>query len=272
MSAELSTTKNADRPMLYLSPMHRVLRLSGPDALTFLQSQLTNDVAALSVRGWQWQGYCSAKGRLLATFALARMSDDNWEAVVHASTIEALAKRLTMFRMRSKVVIEIAADRSVGWAFEPADPATSGLSLALPDGRAYVLLDAAVAPTISSADDAIHQRWQAASIEAMQPEITASTVEMFVPQMIAWDTVQPGGGVSFSKGCYPGQEIVARAHYRGAVKRHLEKHTISDAVDVKESAEITLDDGRTAEVCNVARTSGAGLLALVVVASPRTDE
>ena len=68
--------------MFYLSPVHRVLRLSGPDALTFLQSQLTNDIAALSVGGWQWQGYCSAKGRLLATFALARVGEDGWEAVV----------------------------------------------------------------------------------------------------------------------------------------------------------------------------------------------
>ena len=258
--------------MHYLSPIHRVLRLSGPDALTFLQSQLTNDVAALAVGGWQWQGYCSAKGRLLATFALARVGEEAWEAVVHSSTIEAFAKRLTMFRMRSKVVIEIAADRSVGWAFEAADSATSGLNLALPDGRAYVLLDTDVAATLSLADDTIEQRWQRASIEAMQPEITADTAEMFVPQMIGWDTVQPGGGVSFSKGCYPGQEIVARAHYRGAVKRHLEKHTISDTVEVKVGAEITLDDGRTAEVCNVASVMEIDHLALVVVASLRADE
>jgi folate-binding protein YgfZ len=258
--------------MLYLSPVHRVLRLSGPDALTFLQSQLTNDVAALAVGQWQWQGYCSAKGRLLATFALARIGDDAWEAVVPTGTIDALAKRLTMFRMRSKVVIEIAADRSVGWAFAPVDAATPAFSLSLPDGRAYLLLDGAGAATLPTADDAIQQRWQRASIEAMQPEITAATAEMFVPQMIGWDTVQPGGGVSFSKGCYPGQEIVARAHYRGAVKRHLEKHAITGAIDIKDGAEVTLTDGRTAEVCNAVRISEAEYLALVVVASLRADE
>ena len=253
--------------MLYLSPVHRVLRLSGPDALTFLQSQLTNDVAALAVGGWQWQGYCSAKGRLLATFALARVGEDGWEAVVHSSTIDALTKRLTMFRMRSKVVIEIAADRTVGWTFDVADVATSGLNLALPDGRAYVLLDAAVAIPLPAADDAIQQRWQCASIEAMQPEITADTAEMFVPQMIGWDTVQPGGGVSFSKGCYPGQEIVARAHYRGAVKRHLEKVQLSSAEMPVAGAEILLSDGRSAEVCNVTKTFDNEACALIV-ASP----
>ena len=259
--------------MLYLSPIHRVLRLSGPDALTFLQSQLTNDVAALSVGDWQWQGYCSAKGRLLQTLALARIGDDTWEAVVPISTIEALAKRLTMFRMRNKVVIELAADRSVGWAFTAADVETPALkmALALPDGRAYLIVDAEASTLFESADDAIQQRWQHASLEAMQPEITAATAEMFVPQMIGWDTVQPGGGVSFSKGCYPGQEIVARAHYRGAVKRHLEKHAISSAIDIKAGAEITLNDGRTAEVCNVARISDTGFLALVVAASLRTE-
>lgn len=257
--------------MLYLSPTHRVLRLSGPDALPFLQSQLTNDVAALPVGGWQWQGYCSAKGRLLATFALARVSGDTFEAIVHASTIEALAKRLTMFRMRSKAVIEIAADRSVGCALAEKDPTISGVSLALGDGRAYVLLDAASAGSLATADDAIQQRWQAANIDAMQPEIVAATAEMFVPQMLGWDTVQPGGGVSFSKGCYPGQEVVARAHYRGAVKRHLEKHAIASETDIKEGTEITLDDTRTAEVCNVARISDTGYVALVVVASPRTE-
>ena len=258
--------------MLYLSPTHRVLRFSGPDALTFLQSQLTNDVAALSVGGWQWQGYCSAKGRLLATFALARVNDDSFEAIVHASTIEALAKRLTMFRMRSKAVIEIAADRSVGWAFAASNATTAVLSLALGDGRAYVLLDAAETGSLPTADDSIQQRWQAANIDAMQPEVIAATAEMFVPQMLGWDTVQPGGGVSFSKGCYPGQEIVARAHYRGAVKRHLEKHAISSAIDIKEGVEITLGDSRSAEVCNVARSADASQLALVVVASLRTDE
>lgn len=254
--------------MLYLSPVHRVLFLSGPDALTFLQSQLTNDVAALAVGQWQWQGYCSAKGRLLATFALARTGGDVWEAVVPISTIEALAKRLTMFRMRSKVVIEIAADRSVAWAFEAADLATSGFSLALPDGRAYVLLDVALAATLTPANEAAQQRWQRASIEAMQPEITAPTAEMFVPQMIGWDTVQPGGGVSFSKGCYPGQEIVARAHYRGAVKRHLEKHVISSAIDMNDGTEVTLADGRAAEVCNLVRVATTDYAALVVAAIP----
>ncbi len=257
--------------MLYLSPIHRVLRLSGSDALTFLQSQLTNDVAALSVGGWQWQGYCSAKGRLLATFALARTDADLWEAVVPTSTIDALAKRLTMFRMRSKVVIEIAADRGVCWAFTATDVETlaSTITLALPDGRACLIVDTSAAAGFQSADDATQQRWQRASIEAMQPEITAATAEMFVPQMISWDTVQPGGGVSFSKGCYPGQEVVARAHYRGAVKRHLELQHFFEpsATALTEGAEITLKDGRVAEVCNAASSASGETVALVVTTS-----
>ena len=259
--------QGADRTMLYLSPVHQVLRFSGPEALTFLQSQLTNDVAALGVGAWQWQGYCSAKGRLLATFLMARVGDDRWEAIVHSSTVEALAKRLIMFRMRSKAVIEIAVDRRVAWAFAAPDSVASGLSLALPDGRAYVLLDADLAASLATADSATEQRWQGANIEAMLPEITDATVEMFVPQMIGWDTVQPGGGVSFSKGCYPGQEIVARAHYRGAVKRHLEKALLPSTEAPEAGSEILLGDGRSAEVCNVVRNGDSATIALVVASA-----
>ena len=91
------------------SPDHSIVTFAGRDALTFLQSQLTNDVAALAVGGWQWQGYCSAKGRLQATFALARTGEDSFAAVVHNSVAAALTKRLTMFRFRAILTIELSA-------------------------------------------------------------------------------------------------------------------------------------------------------------------
>ena len=75
------------------SPDHTIVTFAGADALSFLQSQLTNDVAAMAVGGWQWQGYCSAKGRLQATFAMARTDDDAFAAVVHNSVAAAFAKR-----------------------------------------------------------------------------------------------------------------------------------------------------------------------------------
>jgi len=238
--------------MIYRTEHYRVLRFSGVDALAFLQSQLTNDVAALTIGGWQWQGYCTAKGRLQATFALARTAADTFDAVVPTSTIEVLAKRLTMFRLRSKLSIEIPADRAVVLSTSRESQLADVTTLSLPDGRAVQIASIADAETLPAANEVAWNVWQLANINASIPEVTAATTEMFVPQMIAWDTVAPGGGVSFSKGCYPGQEIVARAHYRGAVKRHLAVVVLHANDQPALGADTDLADGRSAQICNVA--------------------
>lgn len=254
------------------SPVHTVVTFAGPDAPAFLQSQLTNDVAALAVGAWQWQGYCSAKGRLYATFALARTADDAFAAVVHHSTVAALVKRLTMFRLRSKLAIEPNPRLSAWLHLAPPQIRLSTMAtLDLGAGRwITVEHDSSEPDAFTNEDDgaAFMRRWTRIGIDAMQPEVTAATAEMFVPQMIAWDTVQPNGGVSFSKGCYPGQEVVARAHYRGAVKRQLERQSLPVDTTVAEASEVTLPDGRIAEICNLARDSAGETTALVVVAAP----
>ena len=259
------------------SPDHTIVTFAGGDALTFLQSQLTNDVAALTVGGWQWQGYCSAKGRLQATFALARVADDAFAAVVHNSVAAALSKRLTMFRLRSKLTIELSASLVATLHLTEPEPAQPPLALiALGHGR-WITVAAAEATAADSAtleanatdsNRTFMQRWNFLGIDAMQPEITAATAEMFVPQMINWDHVQPGGGVSFSKGCYPGQEVVARAHYRGAVKRQLERQILTGDINATTDAgaEVTLADGRIADICNLAFQDHLNPVALVVTA------
>lgn len=256
------------------SPDHIVITFEGADALAFLQSQLTNDVAALAVGAWQWQGYCSAKGRLQATFALIRTGEHAFAAVVHHSVAPALAKRLTMFRLRAKLTIDLGT--LIVATLHLAPPETANATLATIDlsYSRWITLAAPVAAAseAASADvaQAFMQRWNLIGIEAMQPEVTAATAEMFVPQMIDWDHVQPGGGVSFSKGCYPGQEVVARAHYRGAVKRHLEQQPLAINANTAMGGDTLLADGRTAEICNSVRDSAATdapvFRALVVVA------
>ncbi len=253
--------------MHLLSPEHQILRFSGPEAQAFLQSQLTNDVDALQPGAWQWQGYCSAKGRLLATFALARVGATEFLAIVHRSLAPAVARRLNMYRLRSKLDIALADDLAVRLHLADPAPADGALAaLALGQGR---WMTVAAVPPGADASDAdptdFMRRWGLTGITAMQPEITAATSEHFVPQMIGWDTVMPGGGVSFSKGCYPGQEVVARAHYRGAVKRHLEIVSLP-AGGHAAGAEISLDDGRSGEICNVVPRNASECLALVVVA------
>jgi tRNA-modifying protein YgfZ len=247
------------------SPDHAVVTFAGADALAFLQSQLTHDVAALAVGAWQWQGYCSAKGRLHATFALVRTGDDVFAAVVHCSVVEFLVKRLTMFRLRSKVVIERNATLVATLHLDQAPTkTTSKASLALGNDR-WITIDERTDGGAESTG--FMNDWNQRGIDALQPEITAATNEMFVPQMIAWDVIAPNGGVSFSKGCYPGQEVVARAHYRGAVKRHLEKQALPAATEPYAAGQaVLLADGRDAEICNVVSRDGIAE-ALVVAAA-----
>jgi tRNA-modifying protein YgfZ len=244
----------------FASPDHVIVTFSGVDSQSFLQSQLTNDVAALAVGAWQWQGYCSAKGRLHATFALIRTADEQYAAVVHQSVAPFVTKRLMMFRLRAKVVIEQSVALSAVLHLET--PALAAIDLG--HSRWISLQDTASA---EAATPELMRRWNDIGINALQPEITTATNEMFVPQMIAWDSVAPRGGVSFSKGCFPGQEVVARAHYRGAVKRHLERATLQSAEPLVAGQAVTLADGREAEICNVVQRADGSCNALVVVAA-----
>ncbi|TAG44760.1 MAG: folate-binding protein [Betaproteobacteria bacterium] len=251
-----------------VSTQHSVVIFSGVDALAFLQSQLTNDVAAIAVGAWQWQGYCSAKGRLHATFALARLGETEFAAALHQSVVPFVVKRLTMFRLRSKLTIEVSASlAAVLHVEEPANANSICPPLDLGQFRWITLQKHLAGDALPLATDAFMQRWDALGIDALQPEITAATNEMFVPQMIGWDTIAPRGGVSFSKGCYPGQEVVARAHYRGAVKRHLERAALPGETDITNGQAVTLTDGREAEICNVAKLADSTYSALVVVAA-----
>src|SRR5258708_4437444 len=218
-----------------------LIGVSGDDAAAFLHGQLTNDVQALAVGGAQWNGWCSPKGRLLATFLLMRRAD-GYLLLIPAEIAAPIAKRLGMFVLRSKVKIEDASTRLgrigiVGdgaaalvarhWGAAPAPMASSEK-----DAAACVALEAdrfvAIVPAPSAAvllerlgtgaarggiDD-----WERASIRAGVATIVAATQEAFVPQMANFDLV---GGVSFTKGCYPGQEIVARTQYRGTLKRRM---------------------------------------------------
>ncbi|MDW8311386.1 MAG: hypothetical protein RMK02_01440 [Burkholderiales bacterium] len=249
----------------WLSPSHAVVLFDGPDAGAFLQSQLTNDVAALTEGAWQWQGYCTAKGRLVATFALARLGQTRYAAVVHDSLAQALVNRLTIFRLRSKVSLLIEPALALAFALPGTPPQPKALlaTWAVAPGLTFAIAEAQGQGLARAGAEQV-EALRLALIRAHIPEVTAATTEHFVPQMIGWDRVTPGGGVSFSKGCYPGQEVVARAHYRGAVKKHLERVELPLEPVRSPGQWVVLADGREAEICNIARDTQAQL-ALVVV-------
>lgn len=231
-----------------LAPLtdHGLLRVSGADAAGFLHGQLTNDVANLGDGDANLSGYCTPKGRLIATMLVWRAGDAYWLALGR-DLAEPVRKRLSMFVLRAKVRIENASEDwlALGWLGDPgralaalgdALPPTPGRVVRVGEGFAIGLppagdqmprtmfwfpADAGVAPPRALAATlplAATSRWREAEIRAAIPRVFAGTSERFVPQMINYELV---GGVSFKKGCYPGQEVVARSQYLGKLKRRM---------------------------------------------------
>jgi tRNA-modifying protein YgfZ len=198
-----------------------LLSVSGDDARDFLHAQLTNDIASLPAERAALAGWCSAKGRLLATF-LVIPAPQGFLLQLARDLAPGVAKRLSMFVLRSKVKISDESDAWVQLGVWNVEPSPSGI--AWEDGRARVPVDEKrylrlePAGAVTSACTGDEETWYLQEIRAGRPLITAATQDQFVPQMVNLETL---GGVDFQKGCYPGQEIVARAQYRGQVKRRM---------------------------------------------------
>ena len=216
-----------------------VIDVAGDDAATFLHSQLTNDIEHLDAASARLSGYCSPKGRLLASF-LAWRAGHGVRLLVSKDVQAAVQKRLSMFVLRAKAKLTDASDALavVGFAGDVRD-VLSGIFDALPDG-VHVKVDGPAGTLIRVPDAAGRKRylwigpraevdalggtlpvvspavWDWLDIRAGEPRITQPAVEQFVPQMVNFDVI---GAVNFRKGCYPGQEIVARSQYRGTIKR-----------------------------------------------------
>lgn len=229
-----------------------VINLTGADATTFLQSQLTQDVTALGADRASLAGYCSARGRLMATMIAVQQGadqSDGWMLVSKADNAMAFAQRLRMFVLRAKVDITVSEIGPVGVRHIPSGSNTGPTNMLTRDGQPLALPDAAAPYTVTRQDGLIwiqtpdHQQasgtrwwllnapatelqtsdtelqaWQADDIAAGLPWVQAATNEAFIPQTLNMDLTD---GVSFTKGCYPGQEVVARSHYRGTIKRRM---------------------------------------------------
>ena len=193
-----------------------LLSVTGADARAFLHAQLTNDISKLPPDRSALAGWCTAKGRLLATM-LVIPSPDGFLLQLARDLAPAVTKRLSMFILRSKVKI---TDESDAWAQYGVWKGLSAVSwedgaVSVPVGSLrHLKIGKALALNCSRTED----DWTLEEIRAGRPWISAATQDQFVPQMVNLETI---GGVDFQKGCYPGQEIVARAQYRGEVKRRM---------------------------------------------------
>ena len=202
------------------------LRISGEDAESFLQGQLSCDVKAIASKAMSLGSYCTPKGRMLASFHLLR-AGDAFHMVLSSGIAAAIQKRLSMFVLRAKVKIESTGDALVLLGLsgplcsQPLAAPVEGFDM--PDGRRLLLVPA---ETAAAAWSALAGSWKPVGSRAWQwldihhgiPLITQPTQDQLVPQMANLELI---GGVSFKKGCYPGQEIVARTQYLGKVKRRM---------------------------------------------------
>ena len=208
-----------------------LLAVTGADARDFLHAQLTNDVQQLGADRAALAGWCTAKGRLLATF-LVIPSPDGFLLQVARDLAPMVTKRLSMFILRSKVKI---ADESDAWAqygcWETKTALTwDGGVATVPVADRVLKLGKGLTLPASRTEDA----WILEEIRAGRPFITAATQDKFVPQMVNLEKL---GGVSFQKGCYPGQEIVARAQHLGEVKRRMTRVAVPQGVELKPGQE-----------------------------------
>lgn len=209
-----------------------VIRAQGEEAARFLHGQLTQDFALLGAGEARLAAFCNAKGRMLASFVAFRRGPDDILLVCSRDILPATLKRLSMFVLRAKAKLTDASGEFrvyglVGDAVPAASRAATPWTLA-GDGEArivslypadgqpralWVAPESAGAPAGPALDPAL---WAWSEIRSGIATVTAPVVEAFVPQMLNYESV---GGVNFKKGCYPGQEVVARSQFRGTLKR-----------------------------------------------------
>ena len=253
-----------------------VIRAQGADAAAFLHGQLTNDFALLDTSHARLAGYCSAKGRLLASFIGWKRSEDEVLLVCSADLLAPTLKRLSMFVLRAKCKL---SDASAQWRLLGlAGPSATALLGQAAPTAVWGKAEQAGADVIRLPDTTGTTRYLwAAPIEAAPPAlpvldadawrwgevasgvvtIEAATVDQFVPQMLNYELL---GGVDFKKGCYPGQEIVARSQYRGTIKRRTFLFESEGAAVAGQDVFHSADPGQPAgKVANTApRRSSAG--------------
>jgi folate-binding protein YgfZ len=226
-----------------------LIRVDGAEAEAFLQGQLTQDVGALEGSRVLWAAHCSPKGRMLASFLIWKSADQIWLDAPEDLSEPAL-RRLRMYVLRARVTLEdaraaqsrlglcgpgIAAVLQIAGCPAAPAPGTHDLQegvtrVALSDERLLLVappavlspLEARLAPLCRPGHA---QDWTDAAVREGIAEITLATQDEWVPQMLNWDLI---GGISFKKGCYTGQEIVARTHYLGKVKRRLLRFRVAD--------------------------------------------
>jgi len=211
-----------------------LIHINGPDSESFLQNLFTNNILNLPLGSEHLSGFCSPKGRLLASFWVSHSSKENYDLWISKDIAPEFVKKLLMYKLRSKVEITLL-DPSLqiygevsNVPFKTTSNKMCNLPAVLHEEIRYNRR------VIAEESNDIEQTqesnvWSILEVASGIPRITANTKDLFVPQMINFESI---GGVDFKKGCYPGQEIVARSQYLGHIKRRLKIGSIAQSTDL----------------------------------------
>ncbi|WP_159015944.1 YgfZ/GcvT domain-containing protein [Cognatiluteimonas profundi] len=226
-------------------PDHRVLMLGGRDAIAFAQAQFMNDLATLAPGHWQWSGWLTPKGRLIALFALIVFDAESVQLVLPDADPAELATQLRRYVFRSRVDITVRDDLFVGGAFARQDAAGNAIQrlspgeIALDVGGDASPRTLRIGSTQARSDPAAVALWKAVDLTHGLPRLPPSQSAQWTPQQLSLDRLR---AYSVKKGCYPGQEIVARTHFLGQSKRGLALFDadtmIPDDADVSDGGQV----------------------------------
>ncbi len=259
-------------PDLAITPLDDLTALSvrGPDAASFLQGQLSQNTDLLAQRGALLAGLHNPQGRCLALLRLFHLGSDQILVVLPGEIAQSVRTLLTRYVLRAKVKIEDASSawRIYGLSGPDAEAATvTRIHLPMGGDGMRQLIVAPRGEPVPSGHVASRAEWRVEDIEAGRPEVLGATAGEFVAQMLNLDVLD---AISFDKGCYTGQEIIARAHYRGQVKRRMQLFHSDRIAMLLPGERVVLEDGRRAQVVMSEAIAEGGQEFLAVTTLPGT--
>ena len=276
------------------------VRVTGADAARFLQGQLSNDLGRVSAERSALAGFHNPQGRAIALLRIVQLAADDFLALLPRELAASVGARLSKYVLRAKVKV---TDDSQSWRItglvacglgraEPAPlagyPEAAGeqrrlaerVVICVGEQPARWLLLAPAADALTRGESALHgddlahsvaagrEVWRQLDIISGLPQVYAATSEEFVAQMLNLDLL---GAIAFDKGCYTGQEVIARAHYRGRVKRRLQRFRSRGRLDLKAGDSGELGDGRAFTVVEAVRLADGRCEFLAVAPLPTTE-
>jgi len=246
-------------------PRHSILSIEGPDAVRFAHAQFMSDVASLADGHWHWSGWLTPKGRVIALFALLRFEGGKLWLLLPDADAEVLQASMQRFVFRSKVALNVLGDARVSGSFSPPSLA-SGARFGRSVDAVELDMGSAVSPRsmyvhgdVAPMDADGAGKWDAFDLAHGLPRLAASQAEQWTPQQLSLDRLH---AYSVKKGCYPGQEIVARTHFLGQAKRGLVLFDAGTAISVGD--EVRDDERAVGTVVSAASSAGKSLILAVL--------